>query len=677
MKRTMILGTLPAVLLATLLLAAPAGLGADANAPALAGESGSKVTLPWPEFVKITGYDPLKKGGQTLSIPWPQVQQLLGIKVEGIGANAIVDLPWQDFKALLEWSVQREAGQAAPAPTDFIVTSSLYGGTLSGDSASMTLTAKINILRKKGWKTIPVLPLTVALGPTTPLPKGVLLNASGSAYTLLTEESGEIEVTIPFSVAVQTGGGTNTVSFTRVLPSSGVVDLTVDQENVDVKVAGAQSLVSKPDGAKTKVVAALPMQAPMNISWERALPKVPAAPAKLYAESGTLVAVAEGMLLCQEVVNYNILHSAVRELSLQVPQGVSVLAAFGQNVQDWRVDADGKMTVVLRQEVLGSYSLRISYEQASRAEASLPVIQARGVERERGFVGLVAVSNAEISAGKVQGASEIDVRQLPAEIVSMTNQPLLLGFRYLGGTFTIPLTIKRHEEVAVLPTIVDSAAFTAMQLPDGRRMTKVTYAVRNNRNQFLRMQMPAESKTWSLSVAGNTASPAKDDKGNVLIPLIRSTRTSAELEAFPVEIVYVEAPGKAAAESGTLHVDLPGCDVPSLHVMYSLYAPTEGNYTIGWGASGFSGPMTVVEKFAAMAAATGRRVVTINPEKEVAQMQQTMNARVDEEARAAGAAPIRVQLPVNGKLFRLEKILVLPGDKLFFDLRYSGWKVAK
>jgi hypothetical protein len=672
----MILGTLAALLLAVI---PPAGADAadQANPQAGPADTGSKVTLTWPEFIKITGYDPLKKGGQTLSIPWADVQKMLGVTVEGVGAGTIVDLPWKEFKALLDWSIQREAAKEAPAPVDFIVTSSGYDGKLSGESASMTLTAKINILRKKGWKTIPVLPLTVALGATT-LPKGVFLNASGGAYTLLTEESGEIDLTIPFSVAVQTSGGTNTVSFARVLPSSGVVDLTVDQENVDVKVAGAQLLVSKADGAKTRVTAALPMQAPMNISWERALPKVPAAPPKLYAESGTLVAVAEGMLLCQEVVNYNILHSAVRELSLQVPKGVSVLAAFGQDVQDWRVDADGKMTVVLRQEVLGSYSLRISYEQASQAQASLPVIQARGVERERGFVGVVAVSNAEIAAGKVEGASEIDVRQLPAEIVSMTNQPLLLGFRYLGGAFTIPLTIKRHEEVAVLATVVDNAAFTAMQLPDGRRMTKVTYAVRNNRNQFLRMQMPAGSETWSLSVAGNTASPAKDDKGNVLIPLIRSSRTSAELEAFPVEIVYVEAPKEAAAERGTLHVDLPTCStVPSLHVMYSLYAPTEGSYTIGWGASGFSGPMNVVENFTAMKAATGRQVVVVNAEKEVAQMQQTMNIRVDEEARAAGAAPIRVQLPVNGKLFRLEKILVLPGDKLFFDLKYSGWKVAK
>lgn len=670
MKRMIILG-----IAASLLLAAVPAIGVAANDKNPAASKG-QVTIGWEEFVKITGYDPMKGGGQMLSIPWPEVQKLIGVKVQGIGEGTIVDLPWKEFKALLEWSIQREAGETAPPPTDYIVTSSQYAGTLSSESAAMKLTAKINILRKKGWKRIPVLPLTVALGEMT-LPKGVFLSATGGSYELLTEQSGEIDVAIAFSAAVKSNGGINSVGFSRVLTGSSIVDLTVDQENVDVKVAGAQSLVSKPQGKKTQAIAALPSNAAASISWERALPKVPKAPSKLYAESGTLVAVAEGMLLCQQVVNYNILHTPVRELSLTVPKGVSVLAVFGNGVQDWRVEKDGKMMVVLKQEIIGSYSLRISYEQAAQAEANLPVIQAIGVERERGFVGVVALSNAEIAAGEVVGASQIDVRQLPADIVAMTNQPVLLGFRYLGGNFTIPLTVKRHEEVGVLLTIVDAGAFTAMQLPDGRRMTKVTYSVRNNRNQFLRLKMPAGCETWSVSVAGNTASPAKDDDGNVLIPLVRSTRTSAELEAFPVEIVYVETPKAAAPERGTLHVGLPSCNVPALHVMYSLYAPEEGKYTIGWGGSGFTGPMTLVEKFASMAAATGRQVVAVNAEKQAQQMQQAFDVQVDAKARAAGAAPIRVQLPVNGQLFRLEKILVLPGDKLFFDLKYSGWKVAK
>jgi len=671
MRNTITITAVVVAVLAAAILAGPTvALGQNAK-PA---ESDAKVTLSWPEFVKITGYDPLGKGGQTLSIPWKDVQKMLGVEVKGVGANAMVDLPWEEFKALMEWSIQRDTKKPAAAPVEFIVAASKYQGTLTGDSAAMTLTAKINILREKGWKTIPVLPQTVAVGDVK-LPEGVHLTVRSGSYVLMTDKSGAIDITIPFTAAVKTSGGKSSVSVSRVLQSSSMVDLTVDQQNVDVKVSGAQSLVSKADGKKTHVAAALPVAAALSVTWERALPKVADAPPKLYAESGTLVAVAEGMLLCQQVVNYNILHSPVRELTLQAPKGVSILAVFGSSVQDWRVEDDGKLHVVLGREVLGSYSLRISYEQASQAQANLPVIQAAGVERERGFVGVVAISNAEITAGKVQGASEVDVRQLPSEIVSMTNQPVLLGFRYLGGKFTIPLAIKRHEEVGVLLTIADSAAFTAMQLPDGRRMTKVTYSVRNNRNQFLRLKMPSGSETWSLSVAGKTASPAKDEKGNVLIPLVRSSGTSAELQAFPVEIVYVENPAAPAPAAGKLHVELPVCDaVPTLHVMYSFYAPTEGTYTVGWGNSGFSGPLNVVEKFASLAAATGRKVVKVDARKQAEQMQQTFNAKVDAKVRAAGAAPIRVTLPVNGKLFKLEKILVLPGDKLFFDVQYRGWE---
>ena len=46
-------------------------------------------------------------------------------------------------------------------------------------------------------------------------------------------------------------------------------------------------------------------------------------------------------------------------------------------------------------------------------------------------------------------------------------------------------------------------------------------------------------------------------------------------------------------------------------------------------------------------------------------------------AKAAGATPIRVTLPVKGTHFKLQKILALPGDKLWFEVGYTGWKVAR
>ena len=71
----------------------------------------------------------------------------------------------------------------------------------------------------------------------------------------------------------------------------------------------------------------------------------------------------------------------------------------------------------------------------------------------------------------------------------------------MADTFDIPLAIKKHADVSVLVTIVDSAVVTTMQTIDGRRITKAIYNVRNNRQQFLRLTMPEGMEIWSASVS--------------------------------------------------------------------------------------------------------------------------------------------------------------------------------
>ncbi|HPD17502.1 MAG TPA: hypothetical protein PLE19_21405 [Planctomycetota bacterium] len=656
---------------------AASALEAGEPAAAPSREKG-EVTLSWDQFVKITGYDPAGGGGGILTIPWAEVQNLLGVKVEKMGQAATVDLPWTEFKALLEWSIQQRAGKAAtPPPTDYVVSSCQFTGDLTDDGATLTLKLKADILRERAWTRIPVLPGTVAITRST-LPAGVFLNSSGQAYEILTDKTGTVDVAVEFSVAVEKDAGINRVTFQRVTPGASILDLVVARENVDVRVAGAQSQLVKTAAGKTQVAAAIASGVPLTVTWERALPKAEAVPPKLYAETNTMVAVAEGVLLCQETVNYNILHTPVRELKLKVPSDTSILTVTGANLQDWRVAAPGELTVVFRGEVIGAQQLTVSFERAVKDSVEAPVIRTVGVEREKGFIGVVAVTNVEITSDKVEGARPVDVRQLPSELVAMTKQPILLGFRYVGDTFTIPLTVKRHDEVGVLVTIVDSALFTGMQLNDGRRITKVVYSVRNNRNQFLRLKMPEGATIWSAEVSGNTATPARDDKGNVLIPLIRSASGAQELASFPVDIVYVEAPATAAPKRGSLRVDLPQMDAPTMHVMYNYYLPIEGHYRT-WllGKSTFAGPLREVEKFAALATGPERIVVPHDAQQQAQQMEEQVQARVEQEAKAAGAEPIRVRLPINGKLFQLEKILSLPSDELWFEVTYRGWEPAK
>jgi len=218
MERKMIMERKALVLamVAVMVLGWGISVGAAA-APAAAAETKGQVTLSWDQFVKITGYDPTKKGGQVITVKWDEIEKLLGVKkIDRVGAAATVDLPWTEFRALLEYSVKAGKGDTTPPPTDYVVTSGTYEGTLSGDSAEFTATIEINVLREKGWKRIPVLPATVALR-SSKLPDGVHLNVQGSNYEILTNKTGKIPVQLTFAVAITKSGGMNSVSFARAL----------------------------------------------------------------------------------------------------------------------------------------------------------------------------------------------------------------------------------------------------------------------------------------------------------------------------------------------------------------------------------------------------------------------------------------------------------------------------
>ncbi|MDP6380037.1 MAG: hypothetical protein QF662_01725, partial [Phycisphaerae bacterium] len=583
-----------------------------------------RVILGWDEFRKVTRFDAKRLpdgAGQTITLPWKEVEELLDIKIQNMGKTRI-EIPWAEFKALLKWSLERKKPEdkKAPPPTDYVISSSDYAGTLSRDGGEFTLTMEIDILKEEGWKRVRLLPATVALKKAT-LPEGAYLNVHARYYEMMTLGKGKMPVKLTFAASVQEDGGINRLAFGRVPAGTCVLNLTVAGD-VKLKVPGAQLVVSKKDAeGNTNVIAALPSEAPVVISWERALPKVAEVPPSIYAETRTLVGVADGMLMCREVVNFNILHSPVRVLTLDVPEGVSILEVTGQRLQDWNVDK-GKLQVQLSYDVVGSYKLDVRYERPVAAgKADIPIVRASDAVREKGFLGVVALANVEITGKAEKGASGIDVSELPPEILAMTSQPVLLAYRYIGQDFAIPLSILKHDDVAVLVTIIDSAAFTTMQLMDGRRMTKAIYTVRNNRNQFLRVKMPAGAEIWSVFVSGKSIRPAMDENGEVLIPLVRSSGAASGLAAFPVEVVYVETPKERPAESGKVRVDLPTCAEPIMHVMYNIYLPREGRYTAGWGKKAFVGPLRVVEEFTSLGIA-GRQVVQVNAAKQARAIQQ-------------------------------------------------------
>jgi hypothetical protein len=666
-----------AALVAAALLAGSAAARAEQKAPA--ADDKGQVVLPWDLFKKITGYDEARGGPEAgmFTLSWEEVEGLIGMKIQNMG-QAKVRIPWQEFKALLQWSIeQKQKGANQPPPTDWAITSAEYVGDLTKDGATFNTTFKVNVLKEKDWKTIPILPATVAIQDVS-LPPNAYLRLGNNMYEVLTTATGPMEIKVKFAVAVTEQAGTLALRFDRVPSSTCVLDLKVVQTGVDITVTGAQAVVKKEEAGATRVAAALPAQQAVQLSWERAIPEAEKVPPKVYAETQTLVAVGDGIIVCRERINFNILHAGVRVLKLKVPDGASILEVKGERVRDWRV-VQSELSVALSNEAIGDYVLNVTYEKpaaaAAAGNAALPVLRTVDVVREKGHIGVVALANVELSAPKLDGATAIDVRELPPEMLAMTGQPILLAFRYVTEKFDIPLAIKKHEDVSVLVTLVDSGVITTMQTMDGRRITKIVYNVRNNRQQFLRLAMPEGVDIWSASVSGKSIRPAKDEQKRILIPLVRSEGASSGLASFPVEIVYVEKTADAAKKmepAGTLHVELPRASEPVTHLMVNVYLPREGKYTRPWSSEPWiDGPLTVVKEFRQLMGGPGQPPV--DAQVQVNAIQAAAQAQTDAATAAAGATPIRVNLPIDGQLFRLEKILVLD-EPLFVDVHYSGWE---
>lgn len=79
-------------------------------------------------------------------------------------------------------------------------------------------------------------------------------------------------------------------------------------------------------------------------------------------------------------------------------------------------------------------------------------------------------------------------------------------------------------------------------------MNKVLYVVRNTQKQYVRITVPEAFEVWStlvagilppcpqLTIAGVAVKPALDERGNVMIPLQKSSKTGLLVYVVGIDI---------------------------------------------------------------------------------------------------------------------------------------------
>lgn len=583
-----------------------------------------------------------------------------------------VDLPLEAFLKLYE--ANRAAQGAEKPPRDYAIAAARYQGEvlLERDvphSALFTVKMRIESFKAAGWARIPVLPATVALQSAKIGAVEASVVIEDDNYTLITNQRGAFELTLTFAAAVTTSAGKSVVQFE--LPPAGATQVTLAvpaRDDLDFTVPGARLQSDKVVGDRRVVEATLPATGSLVIEWQRELPEAARQQSRVYAEVYTLVSLGEGLMRAVATVNYTILFAGQDQLRLAVPKGMTILAVNGGAIRDWKLEGE-VLLVSLNYAAEGAYSLGVELERVigeGSKQLSAPLLVPQGVERSKGYIGVESRGNLEIAAGKIQGATAVDVRALPAAILGITANPVLLGYKYLGTDVALPLALSQHDDIDVLVTILDQIRARTMWTPEGRRLTSVRYQIRNNRRQFLRLALPDGAELWSVSVGGRAVQPAKAGDGRVMIPLLRSQASGGALAAFNVEVVYVESGAPTSDRGrGSFQAQLPRADAPSTYVAWTVYSPSDAKIR----RASYDGSLRHVRYLSdPIPDSEVYAIDTVAP-----QVQQQAGAQADAGALGEGAVPVPVSLPLQGRATHFEKLLALD-EALTVEFRYRGLK---
>jgi len=364
------------------------------------------------------------------------------------------------------------------------------------------------------------------------------------------------------------------------------------------------------------------------------------------------------------------------------------------------------------------YGVEDKYELTLLSELEMPGTSCKialptfccvgGVKREKGSIGVEARTNVEVEFVQGAGMASVDTTELSKKVWAQASHPIILAYKFLEPRIWVELQVKKHDDVSVLIAVVESAHITTTQTEEGRILTKVVAKVRNTQQQFLRITTPPEASVWSTFVSGLPVKPARDKDGAVMIPLKKMSQADSQSgsseQNFVLEFLYFQE-SKPMQNRGRLTYNMPSMDLPCNHLYISMYLPRDYSYgefagdikethcfsgVVPQSVSDYEVQSNLQNRQQHMQTYMTQNVVrlerndsitmddrdmedeqytdraTLLPQKEMA-----YSAYGSKRSKAAGVLPVKVEVPVDGILFRFEQLLVGQNSKLSINVDYG------
>lgn len=568
------------------------------------------------------------------------VVPLLLLTVLALGPDDYVCLKYSQIEGCIS---------ASKLPAEVVYGNLQLSGAFTDSGASMQYSLSVNSLTDDYALVSLISGYSIGIRDLQVDGKQTGLVLDGSMYAVPVKGKGIHQVTFNVILGTVSSGVTETAQFQ--LP------LNISYTQIQMQIPAETSLDIQPHLTQETSGNTVTAQVGPTSQVVMTLTKVPISivetkEPKIYADVNTLVTMKEAAISVMSTIDYNVLHTGVALLEVRLPSDTQVVDVSGPD--DWKVsDYDGgkKVQFIYKSAMTGQFSVYITYEKSFKTPGyttDVPELMVIGAERERGFVGVMADTAIEVNEVSFTGLTKIDPTELPQIIWMNSIRPVVLAYKYLQHPWSLSLEASKHEELPVLIATVDRADLISLMAGD-KMLTKYTLYVKNNRKQYLELSLPAGAEVWSTFVDNQPVKPVKDGE-KVKIPLIKSVGTDT-LQSFPVEIVYI-------SDSSSFWVwyrflSTPTIDLPISQLGVSIYMPQKEVpwfvYTDLEAGAISSYYQQLIPMPGAMA--PSRNIMDMEEQVAVTEMVQV--------AKEKGVLPVQVEVPTQGNLIELKKMLVV------------------
>lgn len=617
--------------------------------------------------------------------------------------NSSLSIPWSDFQKILERLTTQGTIEPPPPPHDALVTGADYVVRVVGDNAVADVTVGIQVLKTKGWSSVPVLSVYAPVLDAKLDGKPVALGSeSDGRLHVVTDIPGAHVLTLRIEVPVEDTGGPRGFSLPTATSPVNRLEVRLGAPDLDVRLVSGGHMRVENGATETVAFGSFVQADPVRVEWSRRAPKAEREQARVTAETRTLVTVTEGLAVYTAVVDYQILHKPVSRFAIALPAGLNVADVTTNGLADWKaIDVDGgkELQIELAYEAAGHHRIAFTLEQALPAEASADFttadITVRDIVHEVGHLAVAVRGNVQVTAGKTSNLAPLDVRELPSDLSAVADQTVLFGFKYVTHPATAELAIARHEDASVLACAVDEATYAVMLTNGGKELVEATLRVANRARQFIEVTMPPGADVWSVFRDGEPVKAAVKD-GVLLLPVANA----GGRETTTLRLTYFRQE-RMIPFLWKRRLDLPAVDVPVQRVALTTYLPWGYRY---FNLSGTLRPSNPLESTIQSDGDDSRNLdddldgFLKSEDKKIAKekadelsiyrSQQTLVQKQGFDLPAAaenvaysnamtrGALPVAVQIAWDGAPTSLHTSIVDPGEKPHLTFIYARYRYS-